>query len=445
MRAASLTATILIVYALGLLAIEHRIHASGAPSLESAIPLVTIGKPFFELGRMTQALCGLCAVLETLVIYALATLEPTAAKTLRVAVPLAALAMLLISLGTDFTNSDVYYYVYYGKSASLASAYTESARLPELPPAFQGLRHVLTAPVVASVYGPVWVALDRAIVAPAHSLDQAVHAVRIASAIALAFTIVLVSTLRLPAPLTAAIALNPALYYSYVVQAHNDIYAILATVAGLVVLRRKSPVLAAGFGALAGASKLSVVLVALAALTPVPPVRVRAAIAVGILIGAAVLLWLIGGPEHVRTMVSVGHTMAGKETSARAHALRLAVQVLAIGCMLIVIIAAIGFRRRFAAASLVFPAASGLVQPWYFPWGLAYALGDARAAIVFCTALPVLVFATDAGLTDAFPLHLTPLIVAAIVLALVRGIALLRPRQSRTKAGCIFARGPTAR
>lgn len=420
MRAPLLVAAILLVYALALFALERRIHVGDAASIQAGLPLVTIGKPFFELGLPTQLVFGLCALAEAALVYALAILQPSAAGTLRVVVPLAALAMIALSLRTDFTNSDVYYYVFYGKSPTLASAYTERPRMPEFPPAFEGLRQVLTAPVVASVYGPPWVALDRAIVGPTRSLAQAVHAVRIASAVALALTLLLIAALRLPAPLTAAIALNPGLYYSYVVQAHNDIYAILATVAGVAMLRRRSPALAAGFGALAGALKLSVVFVALAVLTDAPKLRTRLAPAAGILIGCAALIWFVGGPGHVRTMLSVGSAMAGKGTSVVGHGLRLAIQIVAVGFTLVTVAAAIGFRRRFAAGSLVFPGVSGLVQPWYFPWGLGYALGDARRTTVFCTALPVLVFATDAGLTDALHVHFTPLIIAAIVIALAR-------------------------
>jgi hypothetical protein len=426
MRASLLVAAILTVYAVALLAIEHRVHAGGAASIEPGLPLVTIGKPFFDLGLATQVIFGLCALCEGALIYALATLGPSAAGPLRIAVPLAALAMIALSLRTDFTNGDVYYYVHYGKSPTLAAAYTERAHMPEFPPAFRGLRNVLTTPVVASVYGPPWVALDRAIVGPTRSLQEAVNAVRIASAIALAVTLLLIASLRFPAPLTAAIALNPALHYSYVVQSHNDIYAILATVAGVVMLRWRSPALAAGFGALAGALKLSVVFVALAALTDAPKLRTRLAIAAGILLGCAALIWFIGGPGHVRTMISVGATMAGKGTSAVGHELRLAIQIFAVGFVLVTVIAAVVFRRRFSAGSLVFPGVSGLIEPWYFPWGLAYALGDSRRTIVFCAALPVLVFATDAGLTDAVHVHVTPLIIALIVLALARELASAR-------------------
>jgi hypothetical protein len=425
---AVVVATIVGVYALALFVLEHRIHVGDAASIESGLPLVTIGKPFFELGLPTQLAFGACALCSAGLIYALTILEPSAARALRAAVPLGALAMIALSMRTDFTNSDVYLYVYYGKTATLAAAYREQPRMPEFPPAFQGLRRAITAPIIASVYGPAWVELDRAIVAPTRSLGEAVRAIRIASAVALALTLLLVAALRLPAGLTAAIALNPGLYYSYVVQAHNDIYAILATLAGLVMLRWRSPVLAAGFGALAGALKLTVVFVALAVLTEAPRLRTRLALAAGILAGCAALIWLVGGSGHIRSIVHVGSHLAGVGTSAVAHELRLAIQIVGVGFTLVTIAAAVLYRRRFIAGSLVFPDVSGLVQPWYFPWGLAYAIGDRGRTTFFCTALPVLVFAADAGLTDALHVHFTPLIIAAIVFALSR--ELIRTRAS---------------
>ena len=427
MRASLLVVAIVIVYAAALFVLERRVHIGNAAAIEAGLPLVAIGKPVFNLGLATQVVFGLCALCEAGLIYALARLRSSAARTLRIAVPLGVLAMIALSLRTDFTNGDVYYYVYYGKTPTLAAAYVQQPRMPEFSPAFQGLRHILTTPVVASVYGPPWVALDRLIVAPARSLEEAVNFVRAASALALVLTLLLIAALRLPPPLTAAIALNPGLYYSYVVQSHNDIYAILATVAGVLMLRWRSPVLAAGFGALAGALKLSVVFVALATLADAPKLRTRLALAAAILVGCAAFIWFVGGPGHVRTMLAVGSTMAGKQTSPLAHAMRLAIQIVAVGFAMITVAAAVVFRRRFGAGSLVFPGVSGLVEPWYFPWGLAYALGDSRRTTVFCAALPLLVFASDAGLTDAVPVHVTPLIIAVIVLALARELAAARP------------------
>jgi hypothetical protein len=245
MRALSLAAAIVAVYAVELLALEVRIHTGHASALEPGLPLVTIGKPFFAIGAATNALVAMCALAQAALLYLLATVKTHDTRLLRFAIPLGVAAMLALSLRTTFTNSDVYYYVYYGKSATLADAYTPRAEIPPLPAGFTGLNHVLTAPVVASVYGPAWQQFDRALVGPTRSLPQAVATVRLASAAALALTLLLVAALRLPATLTAAVALNPALYYAYAVQSHNDVYAVLATVAGLALLRLRSPALAA--------------------------------------------------------------------------------------------------------------------------------------------------------------------------------------------------------
>ncbi|HTJ27718.1 MAG TPA: hypothetical protein VMA36_16295 [Candidatus Limnocylindria bacterium] len=420
MRALSLAAAIVAVYAVELLALEVRIHTGHASALEPGLPLVTIGKPFFAIGAATNALVAMCALAQAALLYLLATVKTHDTRLLRFAIPLGVAAMLALSLRTTFTNSDVYYYVYYGKSATLADAYTPRAEIPPLPAGFTGLNHVLTAPVVASVYGPAWQQFDRALVGPTRSLPQAVATVRLASAAALALTLLLVAALRLPATLTAAVALNPALYYAYAVQSHNDVYAVLATVAGLALLRLRSPALAALCGALAGAAKLSVVLVALAALSVARTLRARLAIAAAILAGCLALSWFAGGSGYFHAMQSVGTTMAGKQTSALQHEMRLTVQLCAITLALAAVVLALVARRRYAAASLIFPGVSGIVQPWYFPWGLAYALGSERGTVAFCTALPVLAFATDAGFTDTFGVHATSLIVGVLVLALAR-------------------------
>jgi hypothetical protein len=422
MRAPILAIAIVAAYVIELVALEYRIHAGGAAAREAGLPLLTVGKPFFALGAVTNAIVALCVFAQAAFLYLLATAKADGARSLRVVVPFGVALMLAVSLHTDFTNSDVYYYVYYGKSASLADAYTARRAVPPLPAGFEGLERVLSTPVVASVYGPVWQQLDRALVGPTRSLADALARVRFASAAALALTLLLVVTLRLPTTVTAAVALNPALFYAYVVQAHNDVYAVFATVAGLALLRARSPALAAVCGALAGAAKLSVVLVALAALADARTLRARVTLAATIVLGALAISWFAGGSGYAHAIHDVGTTMAGKQTSALQHELRVGVQVCAIAFALVAVFAAIVLRRRYAAGSLIFPGVSGIVQPWYFPWGLAYALESERGTVTFCTALPVLAFLTDAGFTDTIGLHATALIVGIIVLALAREV-----------------------
>lgn len=419
-RALLLVGALVLAYGLGILAIELRVHSGHG--FVAGVPLAIVGKPFFPLGLPVQLEFGATVLAETALLLMLLRLDK-ALSTLRFAVPIASAAMFAISLLTDFTNIDPYLYVYYGKEPSSAAAYRQDATMRPLPTGFAGLA-VLHVPVGPSPYGPLWQGFDRAIVGPTRSLPEALRTVRLASAAALAATFLVLLALRLPAAATAAIVLNPALYYLYVVHAHNDVDAILFTTAGVALARMRYPLLAAACGAIAGASKVSLIVIAIAAIGALGGLRTRLACAAAIVAGAALLSWGLGGAPYVQALASVGSGMAGQNhTGALEHAIRLTVQALALALTLIAVVAAVGFQRRFSAATLIFPSVSGLVQPWYSAWGLPYALTDERLTRTFCTLLPLVAYLTDPALAEANGVHFATLVFAVIALALALQLA----------------------
>jgi len=210
--------------------------------------------------------------------------------------------------------------------------------------------------------------------------------------------------------------LNPALYYMFVVQGHNDIFAVAVIALGLAILRRNLPV-AIALGAVAGLVKVSTIGVALATLCTAGALRTRVGSAVAMLALFVVGSWLLGGSVYAHAILFVGSEQTGTESSALQHVVRLAIQGMAALIALAAIVAAIGFRRFTPAAVFAFPAISGLVHAWYFAWGLPYALARQHTAALAVTTLPLIAFLCDNALIDAFGLHFTTAIFATITVA----------------------------
>jgi hypothetical protein len=425
-RALVIVAAIVVAYGLGIGAIERAIHARPTFAVDPAQPLVMIGETFFELDPRTQAAFGATVLAEAALLYALWHVASRGVSVLRIAAPIGAVCMFAISLATDFSNTDPYLYVSYGKEPSLAATYRNDPARRPLPAGFAGPR-VTYGPDGPSPYGPLLQEFDRVLVGPTRSMVDALRAVRLASAAALAATFLVVLALRLPAPASAAVVLNPAFYYAYVVQAHNDVYPILALVGGVALARARSPLLAAVCGAIAGASKISMLFVALAAFGTIAAFRTRVAVTAGIVTGAAILSWSLGGEAYVHALRQVASWQSGLQVGVLPHGIRLVVQGAAFAGTLAAAAAALAGQRAFRAATLIFPGASGMAQSWYFAWGLPYALSGEGPMRAFCTFLPIVAYLTDPALADPKSLHFTTLVVAIIAIALAYEIVRRSP------------------
>ncbi len=162
----------------------------------------------------------------------------------------------------------------------------------------------------------------------------------------------------------AVIALNPGLYYLYIVDGHNDILGVAALALGLVSLSRNLPWLAFALSCAAGLIKLSFIPVAIVTISHGRTPRERmlyAAGTIGVTLGTS-LLW--GGTAYVRALRGVGQRYAYVVTGR--HELTLyGPQACLIVAMLAVVIVAIVQRRYMRFGSYTFVGISGWFEPWY--------------------------------------------------------------------------------
>jgi hypothetical protein len=155
--------------------IDLAAHLEHAPALPIAVLDASFGPP----QSLHVALVVLGAV-QTLILWGVArTLRDDALGTVaRIGIALVAAVMLAIALGaTTITSFDPYAYAGYAKLASLHAAY---APPPErFAGAFGTINDAWGAPMVASYYGPLWIALDRLVAGGAPSLPAALLGLRL--------------------------------------------------------------------------------------------------------------------------------------------------------------------------------------------------------------------------------------------------------------------------
>ncbi|MBC5809383.1 MAG: hypothetical protein GIW95_00780 [Candidatus Eremiobacteraeota bacterium] len=337
--------------------------------------------PFGPLHRwLSFEALGLVAA-QTVALFALVSAAVSPARTRGVRVILCAAAAVLAGLSLwspVVTSGDVFGYVGIG----MLGAHPFDRPLHF----FHGQYATVFAhyPIRPTIYGPVWVGFNAAIVALAPTFWTKIFALRVLGALLIVATGALASALGSGRAVRWAIFLNPMLWLQFVVNAHNDLLAVALALGGLLALRRKLPWLAIVLVAAAGLVKLPFLAVALVvfAFTGNPRRRLAyAAAAVALCLAAS---WLIGGAPYLEGLLfsarSREHGVGVLTTLAKLAAAALALAATALAL----------FRQRFShVAGWLYPALTPLLFPWYFVWTAAYALIGATYALETLLALPL--------------------------------------------------------
>ncbi len=302
-----------------------------------------------------------------------------------------AAALLVLSLLCADTDVDASAYVGYAKLASFHDAYRPPAM------AFGGDLAVINANWGARLpaldYGPLWLLVDRLAAGAAPSYAAALLVLRLCNAVFLLALLAALRRLGFARPLLAVVALNPMLWFYYVVQAHNDLMAILLVVAGAALARRR-PLLGALVAGAAGLVKITFVALAVLAYAGRRAPRTTIAYLALAVAAAAALSAAFGGADYLHAMLSAGH----QQIAARSDALH------AVGVVLHLCVAAVAgiallwavLRGEFVwPATYGFSAISTILYPWYFGWCIPYALRVPRFAAAFFITLPALAHALD--------------------------------------------------
>lgn len=380
-------------------------------------------------------------LLEALALYGLYRFLPTARTPtlLKAAGVIGVAIMLAVSLWARVTGLDAILYIYFAKVANLATAYHVPPSFTPVPSRFAVLYHIIRTLRFASPYGPLWELFDRAILAGSHNVAEAILTIKVANAAALLATFATLLLLRLPFRLAALFFLNPALYDNYIVQAHNDLFAILPVLVALLFARRGAFTVAALLASLAGLVKISLVVVALATVASLGDRRRRlwsAALIITVLVLGSLLL---GGPAYLRALVFVGHSQAAAGGSHIANDLRLALQLLLIVAGLFALVDAVLWKRLVRSAVWTLPAFSGLLHAWYFPWTIPLGIRFQATAAALAISLPLFEIATNLRVADLIkvdPELPAMLLIAAIAVRELlatkgRGEPVLEPQDQR--------------
>jgi hypothetical protein len=320
-----------------------------------------------------------------------------------------AVLMALFSFAPVLSNADLYAYV--GNGLLGRAAYTPpAAPFPGDLAAINAFWHV---PVPAATYGPLWLAIATAVVATAPTLALKMTAFRLLGAMLLAALFALLHAYRIPPRVLAIVALNPALYFEFVLNAHNDLPAVVVVTAAALTASWW-PLGASLLVAAAALIKLPFVLLGLPVLANVRETVPRVlAVAVAV-VAAAIVSWFAGGPAYARALLAYA---SGSHLESAVHA------IAALAALAAIAFAVAGMRRLKSAVWLL-PMFGAYTAPWYALWSLPYALGARRVLVYLAIWLPFVTFIAEPALTRVWTLA------GVLPVAIVLSLMLSRQRQS---------------
>jgi hypothetical protein len=276
--------------------------------------------------------------------------------------------------------------------------------------------------LVPSPYGPAWNALSHVLARTSRDLGAQVFAFRAADTLALAAAGAALVALRRPAT-AALLVLDPLLWEFNVAEGHNDAFGIALVLLALAVRRRSAPA-AIVLVALAGAIKFPFIAVGTVAFFDEPSLRRRLIFATCAAVAGIGLSAAFGGAAYVAALRRTAelYSQANPPGVDATHALLGAIALAALA------VALVG-RRLLWGASWSFVALGQVAAPWYFGWGIPYAvLGETQGAL-YLTSLPV------AGYVATLLFDETPLSAAVrIVLIGLLLVLLIAGRRSRPRA-----------
>jgi hypothetical protein len=320
--------------------------------------------------------------------------------------------MLFCSVATPvLTNHDLYAYV--GNALLGRQAYTP----PATPFAgdLSAINHWWGVPVPPATYGPLWIAIAGIVTAPFASLFAKMMALRCFGALLLGGLVVLLRAYGAPARMLAIVALNPALYFQFVLNAHNDLLpADIAVLAAIVAASR--PMLAAILISTAGLVKAPFALLGLPVLARVRSPGMRSAAIVLSIVATITLSWLAGGFPYLNALA----------LHAGSSHLESVLHVIAAVAALGVTVAAIAGLRRLRSAVWLLPMIGAYTASWYTMWSLPYAIGARRVLAYFLMWLPFVTVLAEPSLARPWTLELL------IPLAAIASLQMPRHEPRRT-------------
>jgi hypothetical protein len=374
------------------------------------LPVVDRSGVEIEHGNLLAAGMLVLSALQSYAMLALYRIKPPAR-----AVWLGCGVLLLLSCAAPaLTSFDLYGYVQY---AGLGLRAYQASSLP-----FGGEYHIFELwhdhPITAP-YGPLWLVTAPLVTSALPTLLGKLLALRLLSAVLYVAFLVGLHALRAPSRIRNVAALNPGLMLQFVANGHNDLLPIVLIVWAAALVRTRMPI-AFLLIAAAGLVKLPYVILGLPVLAAVR--RGWITLAGGAFTIAAVvgLSWAIGGAGYLASLGAHVHE----------YPQDLAQHVAAVTAFALIVIATAS-GRRLRAGVWIIPMLSAAIYPWYFLWGLPYALARRR---IFGYLLVCFPFVTVlAGLSLFMRVWQLNIVLPLVVIASLAIVRTARARVAETR------------
>jgi len=298
----------------------------------------------------------------------------------KISLAISVVVMILVSLQAKFTSADTYAYIGYAKLGLAAYA------PPDRPFAgdFAMINAQWGSPIRPSVYGPFWTVMSKLAIMGSATLGQALLALRIFNLAVLGLLILCVASIRKDYAVVVLLAINPAIYYSYIIMGHNDLFAALLVVAAMAVIARR-PILGVALAAGSGLVKISFLFISALVFAYDQALKKRLLLFALAVTCCLLLSWLFGGKSYLLDLVQkVNHDNDQEVYPLGKLLLHLMVAVEAVA-----VIIAVGFGRFFRSAAWNFCAMPVRLSSTYLAWSLPYALKARSYTATFLVMWPL--------------------------------------------------------
>jgi hypothetical protein len=351
-----------------------------------------------DLDPQHDALMAASGVVQSLLLIALYRTLRSPVRGAATAALVGAAIMTLLSFASVNTYPDPLAYIGYAKLPHFSDAYTP-VPMHLHGGGFEAITARWGVRLPPLDYGPLWLAFDRITVGHTTDTTTALFIFRACNTLWLFGLFAVMFYLRTAIATLAVALMNPALYYYYIVQAHNDLFGILLIVTGMLVAQRR-PLLGALIAGSAGLVKITLGLVALIACPSSADHSRRVAflcIVVAVVIGGSLVL---GGAPYMHSLANIWLAQTNTAVGAVRFA-RIAVHALLAAVALAATFAALFAVRFSPLETYAFGTLAPVTEPNYLGWCIPYALRMPNFAGLFFSSLPAITHVIDGW----FPLY----------------------------------------
>lgn len=315
-----------------------------------------------------------CVMLETIGLVAVCLAPCVLSNRAAPYVVMTALAFMAISASV-LTSSDPFFYAY---ASTLGLASYAHIGVPVDSPYHFLLPYVY---LDGNIYGPLWTLLDAFVGSAGHTIHDKIIALRTFNAVAFVIGTLAVRAMGFSRATQLAFSLNPMLWFYFGIDAHNDLFGITLCFFAIGAARRY-PAITVVLIAIAGAFKISFILIGCVAFSRFPSRVAAVAAATAATALALIVSWLLAGNIYFSGLLGYAHARNQLDAPTALTSAFVTVVVCAITGI------AVLWRRTFPELCWVFPLSAPLPFPWYTAWGLPYVAAGRRGFIVALLLLP---------------------------------------------------------